>query len=89
MIEIKHIKEATRSLATNSYLRIVETTRSLSRNRGYSKLQDVIKEDPFEIYEEEERGEFTFIEARELKIDLMDDNITGYSSQTTTISLSN
>ena len=31
-----------------------------------SKLRDVIKEQGFEIYTDEERGDFTFIEAREL-----------------------
>jgi hypothetical protein len=31
-----------------------------------SKLRDVIKVEGFDIYTDEERGDFTFIEAREL-----------------------
>jgi SAM-dependent methyltransferase len=62
-----YIKEAKRCLATNGYLLIAETTKSMSGNARLSKLRNVIKEQGFEIYEEEERGDFTFIEARELE----------------------
>jgi hypothetical protein len=31
-----------------------------------SNIRDIIKQQGFEIYEDEERGDFTFIEAREL-----------------------
>jgi hypothetical protein len=31
-----------------------------------SKLREIIKEQGFEIYSDEERGDFTLIEAREL-----------------------
>ena len=31
-----------------------------------SKLRDVLREQGFEIYTDEERGDFTFIEARDL-----------------------
>jgi hypothetical protein len=31
-----------------------------------SKLRDIIKDEGFETYIDEERGDFTFIEAREL-----------------------
>ena len=50
--------------ATNGYLLIAETTKSLKGR--LSKLRDVLKEQGFEIYTDEERGDFTFIEAREL-----------------------
>jgi hypothetical protein len=41
-----------------------ETTKSLKGR--LSNLRDAIKEQGFEIYSDEERGDFTFIEAREL-----------------------
>ena len=48
----------------DGYLLIVETTKSLKGR--LSKLRDVIKAEGFEIYLDEERGDFTFVEAREL-----------------------
>jgi len=51
-------------LATNGYLLIVETTKSIKAR--LSKLKEVIELQGFEIYSDEERGHFTFIEAREL-----------------------
>jgi len=45
-------------------LLIAETTKSM-RGR-LSNIRDKIKQQGFEIYEDEERGGFTFIEAREL-----------------------
>jgi len=38
----------------------------LSVSGRLSRLRDVIKENGFEIYNDEQRGDFTFIEAREL-----------------------
>ena len=61
-----YISEAKRCLATNGYLLIAETTKSLSASGRLSRLRDVIKENGFEIYNDEQRGDFTFIEAREL-----------------------
>jgi len=58
------IVEAKRCLATNGYLLIAETTKSLKGR--LSKLRDIIKEQGFEIYKEEQKGDFTFIEARKL-----------------------
>jgi superfamily II DNA or RNA helicase len=59
-----YIKEAKRCLATNGYLLIAETTKSI--NGRLSRLKEVIQEQGFDIYNEEEKGDFTFIEAREL-----------------------
>jgi hypothetical protein len=58
------IAEAKRCLAKNGYLVITETSKSLSRR--LSKLRDVIEEQGFELYSDEQRGDFTFIEARKL-----------------------
>ena len=60
----EYIREAKRCLATNGYLLIAETTKSLKGR--LSKLRDLIREHGFDIYSDEEKGEFTFIEAREL-----------------------
>jgi ubiquinone/menaquinone biosynthesis C-methylase UbiE len=60
----EYLTEAKRCLATNGYLLIAETTKSIKGR--LSKLRDVLKQQGFEIYEDEERGDFTFIEAREL-----------------------
>jgi Hypothetical methyltransferase len=59
-----YIIEAKRCLATNGYLLIAETTKSL-KGRLF-KLKDVIARAIIEIYTDEEKGDFTFIEAREL-----------------------
>jgi ubiquinone/menaquinone biosynthesis C-methylase UbiE len=59
-----YIKEAKRYLVTNGILIIAETTKSLGGR--LSKLRDVIKAEGFETYIDEERGDFTLIEAREL-----------------------
>ncbi|MGH9990762.1 MAG: methyltransferase domain-containing protein, partial [Nitrososphaera sp.] len=61
-----YIKEAMRCLATNGYLLIAETSKSLTGNGRLSTLREVLKEEGFEIYQDEERGDFTFIEAREI-----------------------
>jgi SAM-dependent methyltransferase len=60
----QYITEAKRCLVTNGILIIAETTKSLKGR--LSKLRDLIKEQGFEIYSDEERGDFTFIEARDL-----------------------
>ena len=60
----EYLTEAKRCLATNGYLLIAETTKSIKGR--LSKLRDLIKQQGFEIYEDEKRGDFTFIEAREL-----------------------
>jgi hypothetical protein len=44
---------------------IAETTKSLIQGR-LSNLRQALKEQGFEIYSDEGRGDFTFIEAREL-----------------------
>jgi hypothetical protein len=49
---------------TNGILIIAETTKSMKGR--LSNLRDVIKAEGFETYLDEERGDFTFIEAREL-----------------------
>ena len=59
-----YIAEAKRCLATGGYLLIAETTKSIKGR--LSGLRDLIKKHGFEIYVDEERGDFTFIEAREL-----------------------
>jgi len=59
---IDYIIEAKRCLATNGYLLIAETTKSMKGR--LSKLRDIIKGQGFEIYMDEERGDFTFIEAK-------------------------
>ena len=53
-----YIKEAKRCLVTNGILIIAETTKSLKGR--LSKLRDVIKEEGFEIYTDEEKGDFTW-----------------------------
>ena len=49
---------------TNGILMIAETTKSMKGR--LLKLRDVIKAEGFETYLDEERADFTFIEAREL-----------------------
>jgi Hypothetical methyltransferase len=62
----QYISEAKRCLATNGYLLIAETTKSLSAGARLSRLREAITSLGFEIYTDEEKGDFTFIEAREL-----------------------
>ena len=59
-----YITEAKRCLRTNGMLMIAETTKSLGAR--LSNLRDEIKNQEFEIYADEEKGDFTFIEARKL-----------------------
>ena len=59
-----YIAEAKRCLATGGYLLVTDTTKSLKGR--LSKLRDIIKKQGFEIYSDEQKGDFTFIEAREL-----------------------
>ena len=49
-------------LATDGRLFIAETTKSI--NGRLSNLRDLIKKHGFEIYVDEEHGDFTFIESR-------------------------
>jgi len=56
-----YIKEASRCLNENGLLYISETTNSLSKR--LENLKEVIKQNSFEIYRDEEMGLFTFIEA--------------------------
>ncbi len=60
----EYLVEAKRCLATGGYLLIADTTEAVKRR--LSKIKEVIKKQGFEIYSEEEKGDFTFIEAREL-----------------------
>jgi SAM-dependent methyltransferase len=59
-----YIKEAKRCLVTDGILIIAKTTKSLKGR--LSNLRDIIKAEGFETYSDEERGDFTVIEAREL-----------------------
>lgn len=59
----EYIVEAKRCLAKNR-LFVAETTRSLGAR--LSELRNVITNQGFEIYSDEEKGEFTFIEARKV-----------------------
>ena len=61
---LDYIVEAKRCLATNGYLLIAETTKSVKGRM--SNIRDIIRKQGFDIYSDEERGDFTFIEAREL-----------------------
>jgi hypothetical protein len=58
-IAVRHI-----SFSLNEILIIAETTKSLKGR--LSNLRDEIQKQGFDIYSDEERGDFTFIEAREL-----------------------
>jgi superfamily II DNA or RNA helicase len=58
-----YIVEAKRCLPTRGSMLIAETTESLSNGGRLSELRDVIKEQGFVIDVDEERGDFTFIEA--------------------------
>ena len=60
----EYITEAKRCLVTNGISIIAETTKSLKGR--LSNLRDEIQKQGFDIYSDEERGEFTLIEAREL-----------------------
>ena len=60
-----YLKEASRCLNENGLLFISETTKSLSKR--LETLRDEIKKLGFEIYKDEERGLFTFIEARKIE----------------------
>ena len=62
----EYISEAKRLLATNGYLLIAETTKSLASGTRISRLREVLTQEGFEIHIDEGKGDFTFIEAREL-----------------------
>ena len=59
-----YIRESKRCLATNGYLFISETTQSLKGR--LAALRETLHEQGFEIYQDNELGLFTFIEARKL-----------------------
>jgi ubiquinone/menaquinone biosynthesis C-methylase UbiE len=61
---LEYITEAKRCLVTNGILIIAETTKSLKGR--LSNLRDEIQKQGFDIYSDDERGDFTLIEAREL-----------------------
>jgi hypothetical protein len=58
-----YIKEARRCLAKNGYLMIAQTSRELNEGERLHSLRDTIRKESFEIYSEEQRGDFTFIKA--------------------------
>jgi len=60
----EYIVEAKRCLATNMYLFIADTTKAME-NR-LSELRDVLSDEGFDVYQDEVKGDFTFIEARKL-----------------------
>jgi ribosomal RNA-processing protein 8 len=60
----EYIVEAKRCLTQHGLLFIVETTKSLS-GRLYN-LREILEEQGFEKYSDEEKGDFTFIEVRKL-----------------------
>lgn len=59
-----YIKEAKRCLASNGYLFIAETTNSMQGR--LKNLKETLRRDGFEIYEDFESFNFTFIEARKV-----------------------
>ncbi|HEY4681515.1 MAG TPA: integrase repeat-containing protein [Nitrosarchaeum sp.] len=59
-----YLKEAHRCLASNQCIFISETTRALEGR--LSELRNTLKTNGFEIYDDFENGNFTFIEARKL-----------------------
>ncbi|MGA9149462.1 MAG: hypothetical protein WBZ36_02700 [Candidatus Nitrosopolaris sp.] len=61
-----YIIEAKRCLCTWGSMLIAETTRQLANGQRLSELRDVIKEQGFVIDLDEDRGDFTFIEATKL-----------------------
>jgi Hypothetical methyltransferase len=65
----EYITEAKRCLVTNGILIIAETTKSLKGR--LSNLRDEIHKQGFDTYSDDERGDFTFIEARELQVLLL------------------
>ena len=59
-----YITESKRCLAPYGYILIAETTKSMKGR--LSEINQEIEKHGFNIYNEEEKGDFTFIEAREL-----------------------
>jgi superfamily II DNA or RNA helicase len=60
-----YLKEASRCLNENGLLFISETTKSLTHR--LSDLREEVTKNGFEIYKDEEIGNFTFIEARKIE----------------------
>jgi ubiquinone/menaquinone biosynthesis C-methylase UbiE len=61
---LQYLSEANRCLAINGYLLIAETTKSLEGR--LADLRKIVINNGFEIYSDEKRRDFTFIEARKL-----------------------
>ena len=57
----EYIVEANRCLAKNGWHFIVETTKSLGENGRLPELRSILKEKGFEIDNDEQRGDITFI----------------------------
>lgn len=51
-------------MSCKEWISVAETSKSMSGR--LSELRDVIKEQGFDIYSDEVKGDFTFIEARKL-----------------------
>jgi hypothetical protein len=51
-------------LATGGYLLVADTTKAFVKR--LSNLKNIISKHGFEIYSEEQKGDSTFIEAREI-----------------------
>ncbi|MGH9983394.1 MAG: hypothetical protein ACRD8W_05490 [Nitrososphaeraceae archaeon] len=60
----EYIIEVKRCLTKNGLLFIAEMTKSLSGR--LHRLREILEEQGFEKYSDEEKGDFTFIEARRL-----------------------
>jgi hypothetical protein len=48
------------------YLMMAQTSRELNEGERLHSLRDIIRKEGFEIYSEEQRGDFTFIEATKI-----------------------
>jgi hypothetical protein len=61
-----YLDEAKRCLAPNGYLFITETNKSMGEDGRLFRLKDTLEKKGFEIYSQEEKYEFIFIEARKI-----------------------
>ena len=59
-----YLDEAKRCLAANGYLFITETKKSISGDGRLSRLKETLENKGFEIYSQEEKYQFIFMEAR-------------------------
>ena len=60
----EYILEVNRCLVTSGTLIVAETSKSLKER--FSILRDYLEERDFEIYLDEEKGDFIFIESRKV-----------------------